>query len=360
MEKEVALIFCSLLLCTVLSSFFTVPVQAQDQLELLLSPVADAYVNEAQPTSNYGATNSMYVGTRNANRNVRCFLYFNISTLPSDATILSANLSYRQALTSNILAGVTDQQIRRVSETWVENQLTWNNQPAMGDLITTIDVQADTRRYVDLTDYVSELFNSQTDIVSLGIKCAVESYDDTNRYGAINAKEIGTANSPWLLITYTLPIDTYTATLQSTSDKPTFQGEIVTIHINATKNGEAFTDYAVNITKNNALHFQNFTGTQFTALSPSATSIMYAITGLYDNELQENVEFETSPLTVHWNVPLSAPDPITPQTPPPSPHPPMFDEGDWKLAGYGVLTAIIIFVCVILVVALADREKKSG
>lgn len=60
--------------------------------DLTLSPVADTYISEVNPTFNYGAATEVKAGNDASNLGVRGMVKFNFVDIPSDATIISAKL----------------------------------------------------------------------------------------------------------------------------------------------------------------------------------------------------------------------------------------------------------------------------
>lgn len=84
----------------------------------------DTYIDQLNPTSNF-ATSDLRVGEQSGNTNLyRTLIKFDLSSIPSDATINSA------VLTLNITTdnSVNDRTMRayRLKKAWVEAQATWN------------------------------------------------------------------------------------------------------------------------------------------------------------------------------------------------------------------------------------------
>ena len=102
----------------------------------LQPPSQDAYVDSDQPTKTYGTIdpNNLIVGEYNSatDRYLRSIITFVLSSIPSVATITLATLSlyyYSKdagASWSNTLNAL------RITATWNENTVTWNNQPSVG------------------------------------------------------------------------------------------------------------------------------------------------------------------------------------------------------------------------------------
>lgn len=98
------------------------------------SPIADSYVDQKQPDSNYGGANELKIRSKNCPENERTFIKFNFN-LPSGTTINSAYLRlYMKAAPSDSRT----YEANRVLASWKENNywptydgIDWNNQPSV-------------------------------------------------------------------------------------------------------------------------------------------------------------------------------------------------------------------------------------
>jgi hypothetical protein len=114
---------------------------------LTFTPVADAYINESAPTTNYGTVTTLLVDSSPIER---CYLRFTVSgvgTTPVASAILkiypSASLS--EGFSVNALSNTT----------WAENTINYNNAPAPGSAIQTSGaVTSGTWVSIDLTPYI--------------------------------------------------------------------------------------------------------------------------------------------------------------------------------------------------------------
>ena len=83
----------------------------------------DTYGNSTLYNSNYGTEATMYVGRYGATDWSYSFIKFDLSSIPSTATINTATLSIRVAY--EYLDGPVTLYLKRVKRNWVESQLTW-------------------------------------------------------------------------------------------------------------------------------------------------------------------------------------------------------------------------------------------
>lgn len=132
---------------------------------LSVAPQADAQVVEGYPTSNYGTRSYLYVQTASSGyKNERAWLKFDLSGVPSGATISSATLKlYNWRYGSSGLPVA----VHAGDNNWTETGITWNSAPSFA--ATALDTQTidtdDTWYSWDLTSYVQgQLGASQTEM----------------------------------------------------------------------------------------------------------------------------------------------------------------------------------------------------
>ncbi len=129
MKHNKYLIF--LVLVITINAFSTFEVAAEPQTDsITLYPVADAYVNSESPNTNYGGEGYILVSS-NSEFNFT-YIVFDLSSIPSDADILSANLSLYLEGTGGVIYGFPADTIgvyRCLDTSWTEVGITWNNKP---------------------------------------------------------------------------------------------------------------------------------------------------------------------------------------------------------------------------------------
>jgi len=154
-------------------------------------PTSDAQVVENFPARNYGEYTYLYVGSSTtAYKNERSYLKFDLGEgLPAGYTIENARL-YLYCFTTMGALGKNVRIYGLGNDAWLENELTWNNQPAGNlTLLDTVSVTENSRWYS--WNVTSFLENYPTDnIVSFCIKAETEgqTYPDNFSYG-FDAKE---------------------------------------------------------------------------------------------------------------------------------------------------------------------------
>ena len=102
-----------------------------------LYPTDDSYVNEAGGDNNYGLSHSLRVESDNSNTQ-RTFLKFDLSSIPTGSTINSATLYLYQYKAAG--DSIRAYEIRKISNTWSESTITWNNQPGYFGVTSTTNV----------------------------------------------------------------------------------------------------------------------------------------------------------------------------------------------------------------------------
>lgn len=154
-----------------------------------LKAEADAFVTSGAPNDNY-ASDPLGVTT-----DTRSYVKFNLTVLPTGATIDSAVLRLRQER----LVGSSSVSVGRVDSGWTETTLTWANQPSVtpGGPAASADLPLD---WVEWT--VTGLVQSWYDGAQPNHGFALAT-DDPGVY--FSAKETGPA--PELVITYSHPDD---------------------------------------------------------------------------------------------------------------------------------------------------------
>ena len=117
----------------------------------------DAVVETYAPNLNGGSDAVVFVSAwtnGGTNNTKRYFIEFDLSAIPPNAVIDSAKVSFYKGSTtlmSNMHQGSNSWGLRRVTQSWTENTITWNNQPPSTSVNRTI-VPATTSAYQNFPD----------------------------------------------------------------------------------------------------------------------------------------------------------------------------------------------------------------
>ena len=99
-----------------------------------LYPVADAWVNYWLPNNNYGTATQLEVGSEECPGQEfpdrgRALIRFDLSAIPAGQVIQSASLQLYLRYAYSGGASTNTINVHRVSASWTETGVTWNNQP---------------------------------------------------------------------------------------------------------------------------------------------------------------------------------------------------------------------------------------
>jgi len=160
----------------------------------------DAYVDAAQPDSNFGSLSKMYVGTYGTAWQ-KSFLKFDLSSIPADATIQEVKL---YIWCYSVYAG-TGVRVHPVdNDDWREGTITYNTVPSFDneDIIDNSYVGVPNKVYSwDVTDFAIEQFAGDK-IVSLAM--TPPSSTAASHNASFRAKE-NLDFVPYLSVVYTTP-----------------------------------------------------------------------------------------------------------------------------------------------------------
>lgn len=91
----------------------------------------DAYIRSTSPTSNTGSIDTLKVGRTTTSQDyLRSVLSFDLSSLPTQATITSVTLTLSQYTDSSSPTTVYDVQVRLLDKGFTESVVTWNKADA--------------------------------------------------------------------------------------------------------------------------------------------------------------------------------------------------------------------------------------
>jgi hypothetical protein len=167
----------------------------------VLAPAADAQVASGSAATNFGTSNNLFLESSTATGTFgieRAWLKFDLSGIPSGSTITGATLQLWNWRSTGPSLPV---EVRSASDdTWTETGITWNNQPAMGDVLDTQTLASGAVNVWyswNVTSFVQNQFAGDKS-VSLLVKPVDEGLAGGPSYG-FDAKEFG-ANAPMLQV----------------------------------------------------------------------------------------------------------------------------------------------------------------
>ncbi|NJD58343.1 MAG: DNRLRE domain-containing protein [Anaerolineae bacterium] len=131
-RQKVSRIFISLIIVSVLAgtgvTAFTRANPARANSTLTFTTVADSYVNQSDPSKNFGTNPSIRV---DGSPVVRSFLSFNISGISGTISKVTLQIFANSSSSSGF-------DVNKISNTtWQEKSITYNNAPALGDKVGT-------------------------------------------------------------------------------------------------------------------------------------------------------------------------------------------------------------------------------
>ena len=158
---------------------------------IALTPTEDSQVCEGYPSYTYGSKSYLYVeSAASSYMDERAWLKFDLSTIPTGASVTSATLKLYawKASGGDMETGVYGSDD---DDTWTEDDITWNNQPSFGDtaLDTVTLVNGSTKVWYewDVQSFIeSEL--SGDGVASMVVKPVTEGSSTTLLY-AFESKE---------------------------------------------------------------------------------------------------------------------------------------------------------------------------
>jgi Tfp pilus assembly protein PilX len=172
---------------------------------LTLNAVADTLLDQEKPTTNYGGTSRLKIGTTPAGLIYRSMYRFDVSSLPANATVTAADLSL--SITGTEGSGAMDVNAHRVTNNWVESTATWNN--TGGGVfdpiaVATLNVPISTGRREWLLP--PALIHEWLDGISPNYGFLMQYTGTTNGLQVQPAtREDSSSNRPKLIINYTTP-----------------------------------------------------------------------------------------------------------------------------------------------------------
>jgi len=189
--------------------------KALDDTTTISPPTDDSFVMYSSGDANYGSDDTLYLDDRDGYTR-RIFIRFDLSSLPSGATITLAKvrLYYYSYYYSDPAGKQTD--VHRVLESWSEDTITWNNQPSCASTPTSSTDMPSSYGWVEwtVTDDVQGMVDGTYDNYGWRIKLHTENLSSGYSIILFHSKEYD-GYDPELYVEYT------TATYINVSDMGT-------------------------------------------------------------------------------------------------------------------------------------------
>jgi len=129
----------------------------EERVKAVFQASADTYIDQEDPDNNYGS--SEYLKVRSlASKNARTYVFFNLSTIPPGASVLSAKLSL---YLSKPPASERTYLCYRLNSAWDEASLTWNGKPGSSSTFAASSTVSATPGWVvwDVKEQVQKFLN---------------------------------------------------------------------------------------------------------------------------------------------------------------------------------------------------------
>jgi hypothetical protein len=182
------------------------------QTTVYFDPVADAYVSEAAPTTNFGTSTRLDVQNLDAEipDDRRSYVGFDLSSIPSNAIITSA--AFKVYLFEAYGLSSVSIQLCRVTSSWADNSVTWKNKPSSSSY-TQINVDTQVREYGwNVTSLVQDYWVGRDFGTSPNFGLELRGPESGAYYLRSFYSADAKSNKPYLVVTYELPTSTPTPT----------------------------------------------------------------------------------------------------------------------------------------------------
>jgi len=191
---------------------------------LALTPVQDAYVAQAKPTTNYGADPDLLVSLLNnatAPLSTRSLLQWDLSAIPQGSSIERATLELFQTTgtTSSVVIG-------RVLSAWKDATITWNLQPRSATYYEGWMPPSTAGTYImhDVTPLVDDWINTPDKTPNFGL--SLISSTPFPRQRVFDSIDRPLGNAPLLRVSFQLPPIRVCFDMAVTCQKPVEGAEV--------------------------------------------------------------------------------------------------------------------------------------
>ncbi|ULO07145.1 DNRLRE domain-containing protein [Paenibacillus sp. 19GGS1-52] len=185
----------------------------------------DTTLNAHEPDRNYGTDPRLYTGKDVNGNHFRTLLQFDLSQIPAgEYTVLDAYLTLNQTAEYQYNAS-TEVKAQRVTGTWEENTVNWNNQPVYaanidGLAYSTVAVVGEGAQVFYLKELVSEWVNGL--YPNYGIELQADNITAPNVKKYVSANTSAATQHPSLTLHYTMPNQTWNGVTSSADSLTSF------------------------------------------------------------------------------------------------------------------------------------------
>lgn len=188
----------------------------------------DSYIDSRYATTNYGNSTILNVGTY-LYRGLgpyyrRTFVEFDVSSLPANAVVYSAEIKMRRTTT---VSGTNPWRTKLITSTWSETGVTASNQPSIsnnaGDVSSSYSSSNDTISF-DVSSMVQRMIYGQADNYGWCIQVLDETYGGTS--GTTFYSSESSTFTPYLEVKYYLPLSISDVSITHESSIDAKDGEI--------------------------------------------------------------------------------------------------------------------------------------
>ena len=149
--------------------------------DVTFNSIADTWADEQKPTLNKGTLTTMTTRSWQSAKDGRSFVEFDVSSIPAGSTVNTATLTLCAVAVPTSTRTID---LHRITASWVETTLTWNNQPGVAGSVTdsattpgspacmTWDVATDVQLWVDGT--ANEGWRAKDSVEGQGTKYVTE------------------------------------------------------------------------------------------------------------------------------------------------------------------------------------------
>jgi uncharacterized membrane protein len=254
----------------------------------LKPPMDDSHVVEGDPDDTHGDAWQLYVGSSTGGdyKNERAFLKFNLDAIPENIGIGRVNL-YLYCFGADGRKGENVQLWGVANDDWREETITWNNQPALENLLDVVAITAEDSWYAwDVTSFVKDQLKGDK-IASFCLKAARESLPSRDQfYYGFDSKEFDNkAFHPYLEVV--LP-EYGVALFISPSSRKGLEGDVLTYTVTVTNTGNVPDNYR--LTVSDTLGWEPVLENEFLEILPSRSETTGLSVRIPDNALPGEID----------------------------------------------------------------------